>query len=135
MEKVVVNVGKTPNGYSADIDILPGWVLGTDGTFADFKRELTESIAVFIKWAKKDGDVYPPVFDGEYEFEYKFDIESLLSCYNGIISRAGLVRITGINERQLGHYIRGRSQPRKEQETKIINAFHQLGKELLSVSV
>ncbi|MDR2816078.1 MAG: hypothetical protein LBB62_05180 [Proteiniphilum sp.] len=135
MEKVIVNVGKPPGGYSASIDILPGWVLGTEGAFADFKRELTDSISVFIKWAKKDGDTYPSVFDGEYEFEYKFDIESLLSCYSGIISRAALARITGINERQLGHYICGRSHPRKEQETKIIEAFHRLGKELLSVSV
>ena len=135
MGKVIVNVGKTPDGYSANIDILPGWVLGASGTFADFERELIESIDIFIKWAKKDGDEYPSVFDGEYEFEYKFDIESLLCCYNGIISRAGLARITGINERQLGHYICGRSKPKEEQKTRIINAFHQLGKELLSVSV
>jgi hypothetical protein len=135
MEKVIVNVGKTPDGYSASIDILPGWVLGTSGNFADFKHELVESIAVFIKWAKQDGDTYPSIFDREYGFEYKFDIESLLCCYNGIISRSGLARITGINERQLGHYICGRSHPRKEQEIKIINAFHQLGNELLSVSV
>jgi len=135
MEKVIVNVGKTPNGYSANIDILPGWILGTSGNFENFKLELAKSIAIFLKWAKKDGDVYPSVFDKEYEFEYKFDIESLLCCYNGIISRSGLARITGINERQLGHYICGRSQPRKEQQTKIINALHQLGKELLSVSV
>ena len=135
MEKVIVNVGKTPSGYSAEIEILSGWALGVSGTFADFKRELAESIEVFIKWAKKDSDAYPAVFDREYEFEYKFDIESLLCCYNGIISRSGLSRITGINERQLGHYICGRTHPRKENEIKIINAFHLLGKELLSVSV
>ena len=135
MEKIIVNVGKTPDGYSASTDILPGWILGTTGSFADFQRELAESIAIYIKWAKKDGDTYPSVFDREYEYEYKFDIESLLNCYNGIISRSGLARITGINQRQLGHYICGRSHPRREQETKIINAFHQLGNELLSVSV
>ena len=101
MEKVIVNVGKTTEGYSASIDILPGWVLGMTGSFAEFKEELQKSIAVFIKWAKKDGNEYPAVFDKDYAFEYKFDVESL----------------------------------KKEQETKIVNSFHHLGKELLSVSV
>jgi len=135
MEKIIVNVGKTPLGYSANIDILPGWVLGMSGSFTDFRKELQESIDIYIAWAKEDGDEYPAVFDEEYEFEYKFNIESLLYCYDGILSRATISRITGINERQLGHYICGRSRPRKEQEIKIVNGFHLLGKELLSVSV
>ena len=135
MEKIIVNVGKTPQGYNAGIDIIPGWVLGMKGSFTQLKKELQESIDIYIAWAKEDGDDYPSVFDGDYEFEYKFNIKSLLCCYDGILSRAGISRITGINERQLGHYICGRSQPRKEQEIKIVNGFHQLGKELLSVSV
>jgi hypothetical protein len=135
MEKIIVNVAKTPQGYSASIDILPGWILGMSGSFSVFKKELRESIDVHVEWAKEDGDEYPAVFDGDYEFEYKFNIKSLLCCYDGILSRAAISRITGINERQLGHYICGRSRPRKEQEMKIVNGFHQLGKELLAVSV
>jgi len=135
MEKVIVNVGKTFQGYSASIDMLPGWILGTKGSFDEFKKELQKSVDIYIAWAKEDGEDYPPQFDRKYEFEFKFNIESLLCCYDGILSRAAISRITGINERQLGHYICGRSHPRKEQEIKIINGFHQLGKELLSVSV
>ena len=135
MEKVIVNVGKTPEGYCASIDILPGWVLGMSGSFSEFKKELRASIDIFIEWAKEDNDNYPEVFDRKYDFEYRFDIPSLLYCYNGIISRAAISRISGINERQLGHYICGRSNPRKEQEIRIVNAFHQLGNELISVSV
>jgi hypothetical protein len=135
VEKVIVNVGKTPDGYSASIGILPGWVLGMTGSFAELKKELQESIDIFIKWAKKDGNSYPAIFDKTYEFEYKFDIESLLCCYDSILSRAAISRMSGINRRQLSHYICGRSRPKKEQEVKIVNSFHQLGKELLSVSV
>ena len=134
-KKVVVNVGKTPKGYCASIDLLEGWVLGTTGGFSEFEKELKKSIAVYIKWAKKDGDAYPAVFDGEYTFEYKFDIESLLCFYDGIISRAALARMTGINERQLGHYTCGRSRPRQPQKVKIIDALHRLGSELSAVSV
>ena len=135
MEKIIVNVGKTPVGYSASIDILPGWVVGVSGSFEDLKRETAESVAIFIKWAKKDGDQYPSAFDGEYEFEYKFDIESLLYCYEGIFTRTAISRLTGINQKQLGHYARGRSVPRAVQRTKIVSALHKLGRELVAVSV
>ena len=135
MEKVIVNVAKTQNGYSASIDILPGWILGTSGSFDEFKKELQESIDIFVEWAKEDGDEYPGVFDGEYCFEYKFNVESLLHCYNGILSHAALSRLTGINEKQLGHYACGRSRPRQAQKVKIIKGLHRLGNELLAVSV
>lgn len=135
METVVVNVAKTSEGYTASIDILPGWVLGMTGSFDDFKKELQESIDVYVEWAKEDGDEYPAVFDGEYEFEYKFDVESLLYCYAGIFTRSAMSRLTGINEKQLGHYACGRSRPRSEQRRKITTALHRLGKELMAVSV
>ena len=135
MEKVIVNVAKTPEGYCASIDILPGWVLGASGSFDDFKRELQESVNVFVEWAKEDNEEYPDVFDEEYRFEYKFNIESLLYCYNGILSHSAISRLTGINPKQLGHYACGRSRPRQAQKTKIVEAFHQLGNELLAVSV
>ena len=73
MEKVIVNVGKTPQGYCASIDILSGWVLGITGSFAEFKKELQESIDIYIEWAKEDGDDYPSVFDDTFDFEYRFD--------------------------------------------------------------
>ena len=98
-------------------------------------KELQESIDIFIKWAKEDGEEYPSIFDGEYSFEYKFNIESLLCCYNGILSRAALSRISGINEKQLGHYACGRSRPRQAQKVKIIEGLHRLGNELLAVTV
>lgn len=135
MEKVEVRVGKTPKGYCAGIDILPGWVVAVTGTFADLKKEIAESIEFYIDCAKEDGEVYPAVFDREYELVYKFDMESLLSFYEKVISRAALGRITGINERQLSHYACGRSKPRPEQAQKIVNALHELGQDLLAISV
>jgi len=135
MEKVLVNVAKTQEGYTASIDILPGWVLGMTGSFEAFKKELQESIDIYVEWAKEDCDEYPAVLDGKYEFEYKFSIESLLYCYDGILTRAAMSRLTGINQKQLGHYARGRSRPRLAQRTKIVTALHRLGRELIAVSV
>ena len=135
MEKVIVNVAKTPEGYCASIDILPGWVLGTTGSFDDFKRELQESVDIFVEWAKEDNEEYPDIFDGKYSFEYKFNVESLLYCYNGILSRSAISRMTGINTKQLGRYAKGSTRPRQAQKTKIVEALHRLGNELIAVSV
>jgi hypothetical protein len=135
MAKFKVDVAKTPTGYCAAMDALPGWVVGVTGSFQDLKREVKESIEFYVECAKANGENYPEGLDKEYELEYVFSIESLLCFYDGIISRAAISRLTGINEKQLGHYICGRSRPRKEQKTKIVNSFHQLGRELMSVSV
>ena len=120
MEKVRVQVAKTPEGYCATVDILPGFIVAVD---------------FYVKCAKADGDVYPEVLNQEYEFEYKFDVESLLFFYEKILSKAALERLTGINQKQLSHYACGRSKPRPAQAQKIVNALHTLGRDLLAISV
>jgi hypothetical protein len=135
MEKFRVQVSKTPSGYCAAMDALPGWIVGVSGSFVDLQTEVKDSIDFHVECAKIDGEAYPEALDSEYELEYVFDIESLLSFYDGIISRAALSRLTGINEKQLGHYICGRSKPRYAQSEKIVSALHKLGNELISISV
>ena len=41
--------------------------------------------------------------------------------------------VTGIDLKQLRHYAKGRSTPRRKQAIKIENALHRLGSELLAV--
>jgi hypothetical protein len=84
---------------------------------------------------KEDGDPIPEIFQNEYEFDYKWDVESLLYYYDGIITRSALEKLTGINQRQLGHYATGRSKPRPIQSKKIEKALHNLGDELNSISL
>ena len=135
MEKVVISTSKTENGFSASCELLPGWIVTYTGNFSDFVGYVQESIDFYIECAKEDGDEYPFVFDGDYEFSFSMSVQSLLYCYEKILSRALLSRLTGINEKQLGHYICGRSKPRQAQTDKIVNALHSLGRELQSVTV
>jgi hypothetical protein len=135
MERFKVQVSKTPTGYCATMDALPGWIVGISGSFSDLEKEVKESIEFYVECAKADGDDYPVALDGDYQLNYTFTIESLLSFYDGIISRAALSRLTGINEKQLGHYVCGRSRPRHQQELKIVSALHRLGNELTAISV
>ena len=66
----------------------------------------------------------------------KYLLYYFLSCikiYDGILTRAALAKVTGINQRQLGHYAQGIRTPRPQQREKIIQGFHKLGQEFLSV--
>ncbi|MDR2131547.1 MAG: hypothetical protein LBP56_10370 [Odoribacteraceae bacterium] len=134
MEKVIVQVGKTERGYCASIDLLPGCIVAIDGNFGKFKKYLQESIAFHLECLKEDGDAYPAIFDEEYAFDFQYDIESLLYFYGKVFSKSALERLTGINQKQLGHYAKGRSKPRPEQEKKIKRALHALGEELTAIS-
>jgi predicted RNase H-like HicB family nuclease len=135
METFKVQVSKTPTGYCATMDALPGWIVGVSGSFSDLQREVKESIEFYVESAKNDGDEFPASLNGDYQLDYTFTIERLLSFYDGIITRAALSRLTGINEKQLGHYVCGRSQPRRQQAVKIVSALHRLGNELTAISV
>lgn len=135
MEKVVMNVARTENGYCCDCDLLPGWVVAGKDDFAEFRAYVQESIDFYIDCARKDGDEYPSVFDGEYEVIYKFDVASLLDYYRGIFSFSALQTITGINQKQLCHYASGISKPRPRQAEKIAAGLHRLAKDLMTVTV
>ena len=69
----------------------------------------------------------------EAEFEFHYDIASFLNYYAGKFSLAGLGRITGINQRQLSHYVNGYKRPTKKTVEKIDDALHQLAGELSQV--
>jgi hypothetical protein len=134
MEQVIISTSKTENGFSASCELLPGWIVAFTGNFSEFVNYVKESIGFYVDCAKMDHDPYPTEFDNDYELLFKMDIQSLLYCYDKILTRAALSRMTGINQRQLGHYICGRSKPRKPQSERIVNALHELGKELQSIT-
>lgn len=135
MEKVVITVAKTGKGYSATCALLEGWIVAVTGNFQELEKEVKESIDFYVDCAKEDKDSYPSIFDGEYELQYAFDVESLLCYYDKIFTRSALEHITGINQKQLSHYACGRSKPRKDTAEKIVQALHALGHELIAISV
>lgn len=136
MCQLIVNVSKTPTGYSASCDLIPGWIVAYNGDFEGFENYLRESIDFYVECAIEDGVDFPPILSDEKAVVlYKFDIRSLLAHYQSIFSLASLQSITGINQRQLWHYAAGRSNPRPRQARKIVEALNHLGKELSSLSV
>lgn len=135
MDKLLMNTARTANGYSCSCDLLPGWIVASEGDFETFKKEVQESIDFYVACAKEDGNPYPAVLDGEYELVYKFDVQSLLQFFQGIFSFSALQTITGINQKQLAHYAAGRSKPRPQQAQKIADGLHRLAQEMMAVTV
>lgn len=64
------------------------------------------------------------------EFEYSYDVASFLAYYSGKLSLAGLGRLTGINRKQLSHYVSGNSKPTAKTIEKIEKSLHDFASEL-----
>ena len=123
------------NNYSAFIENLDG-IVATGATISEIKANLSDAIDDYIATCKEYGCALPESLrDEDFSIEFKMDVKSLLTIYDGIFTKAGLERITGINQKQLWHYANGSSSPRRAQVLKIENALHRLGEELISVSL
>lgn len=130
--KATIETGE--HNYSAFIEGLDG-VVATGATITEIKTRLQEAVGEFVCTCKEFGCEVPEGLEGEYDISFKMDVKSLLSIYYGIFSKAGLERITGINQKQLWHYANGITTPRRAQAQKIENALHRLGRELIAVSL
>ena len=108
---------------------------GMGDTAEAAKLDMQKQMDVFKKTAIEDGFSYPDFLNEEFEIIYKFNTESLLEYYSGILSLSGLEKITGIHQKQLWNYLHGKSKPRKAQIEKIEKGLHSLGSELISISL
>lgn len=130
MVKIIVTVDWL-NNYAAGTDVLP--VVAAHQTLDGLKEGFTESFSLHLESMKEDGDEIPKELQGEFELHFVLTTRALLHFYDGILSRSAISRITGINEKQLGHYIQGVRVPRKQQRDKIVQGLHQLGRTLIEV--
>ena len=120
------------NNYGAYLQEVDG-IVGIGKTISEVKTSLLESIEILRECCEEDGGEFPAELQGNYVIDFQMDIKSFLQVYYGIFTKAGLERLTGINQKQLWHYASGKTVPRRAQVQKIENALHQLGSELLSI--
>ena len=99
------------------------------------KEDMLGAIRHYVESCREDNFQYPEWLDHAYEIVYKFDTQSLLQYYAGIITPAALGRFSGINPKQLWNYMHGKAKPREAQVKKIEAALHKLGDELTSISL
>ena len=80
------------------------------------------------EYVESTGSSFP-----EISISFKYDIPSFLQEYAYAFSLAGLERITGVNQKQLGHYISGYRKPSPRTAKKIESKIHAFARELTAV--
>jgi predicted RNase H-like HicB family nuclease len=131
MVKIKVLVSWMDN-YGACSEEVPGCV-ATHKSLEGVKTAYTDSLRMHLESMHADNDEIPAVLLGEYELLFELNTQALLHYFEGVLTRSALSRVTGINERQLGHYATGHRNPRPAQRKRIIDGFHQIGNEFNSV--
>jgi len=131
MQTITVNID-WENNYGAYSEEVSGCV-ATNKTLEGVKQAYTEALEFHLEGLRADGDEIPAAMQGKYRLDYVLNVRALLHYFEGVLTRSALSRVTGINERQLGHYITGHRKPRPEQRKKIVEGLHRIGKEINSV--
>jgi len=113
--KVIVERG-SDDRYSAYMDCcdfdfgLAGFGATAKDALSDFYVAYEEEKAMHVK----EGKEMP-----QLELDIRYDVGSFLNYYAGIMSKSGLEKITGINQKQLWHYASGRRAPKSATVKKI----------------
>jgi len=130
MKTITIIIERSKDLYNAYAENVEG-IYGGGDTVEDVKQSISEAIALFKEYNKPEN--IPAILKGEYKLEYKFDTESFLKHYKGILTNSAISRLSGINQTLIQHYASGLKKPRKAQIEKLENAIHAFGRELLEV--
>lgn len=132
MKVIKIIIEKSRDGFFGAYDENDLGISGGGETVQDCKQDVLDSIETL---KTLDGKNKFPYSEGGYTLVYRFDVESLLENYKGVLSNAGIERLTGINQRLMYQYATGVKKPRAEQRKKIEAGLHQLGRELLAIEL
>ena len=132
MKKVRVFIERGDDGtfgaYMPDDNGLDWSVVGEGSNIAEAMSDFTVAYEEMKAYYQEANEAFEDV-----EFAFSYDIPSFLNYYKGLLTLAGLGRITGINERQLSQYMSGYRNPSPKTTKKIEDALHTFGNELQQV--
>ena len=132
MKTIHVKIERNKDGFGvyAENEVFTGM-----GNTLDLAiKNMTDGINLYVEAMKEAKLPYPAYLNGDYIFEYEYNMQSMVSYYASIIGFSGLEKITGIHQKQLGLYSKGESNPRKEQARRFISGLHTFGTELNAIS-
>lgn len=125
MKKLRIKVEKGSDYYSAFAENCKG-IYGVGDSVEEAKANALEGLNLLIKSNSK----LPEILNEEYEIEYIMDTRSFIEYYSRIFTKSALQRITGINQKQLGHYVSGIRRPTRKTVEKIEDSIHRIAAEL-----
>jgi predicted RNase H-like HicB family nuclease len=125
MKKLKIIIEKSADYYDAYAENCEG-IYGAGETAEAAKKDVLKCLQLRMSRARN----LPEILKGQYEIEYTYDTPSFLNYYAKILSKSGLEQVTGINQKQLGHYANGNKTPKAQTIKKIEYSLHHFGKEL-----
>lgn len=130
MKEVRVFIEKSEFGYSAYMEDagLDYGLIGEGKTVEDTIDDFNKSYSDMRKYYQRHGKTFE-----EIQYVFYYDTASFLEEFSKAFTLAGLQRITGVNQTQLGHYLHGRSKPSKKTIEKIQQGVHAFARELTAV--
>ena len=132
MKTIHATLAIDKEGYGVLFDEVNNvWAWGETAEKA--KEEAQAALKFHVSCLKKDNDTIPEILQGQWQIEYRFDVKAMLEYFDGILTKAALKRITGVNASLLSQYKMGAKKPRPAQILKIQTGLHRLGNDLLQV--
>lgn len=130
MRRIKVYVEASSYGYSAymektDLDYA---CIGEGKTVEEAISDFEESYQEIKDYYKQENLVFK-----DAEFVYYYDISSFLQEFNKAFSLAGLERITGVSQTQLGHYLHNRRKPSRKTIDRIESGLKSFAKQLVTI--
>ncbi len=132
METIVMNICASTDSFGAYSENCEG-IYAAGDTIEACKKNVEEAIELIKK--NLPTDQWPEQLKGDFCISWRYDIQSLLLHFGGILSLSGLENLTGIHQKQLWSYMHGRSKPRPKQKRRIEDSLHTFANELSTVSV
>ncbi len=133
--KIVVHVERADDGtYWGTSQNVPGVVTAFGNSLEELKESFAQAFVDYVEVAKDINEPWAEEVEQMKEFSFKLDLQSFFKLVpeikiNAIASKAG------INASLLRQYATGKANASEERAKEIEKAVHQLGKELLSVSL
>ena len=112
-----------------DADDMSYLVTGTGSTVEEARKVFNDGYEDMKQYYAEEGKEFE-----EAEFIFQYDVASFLQYYAFAFSLAGLESITGINQKQLGHYVSGYRNPSPKTKKKIEESIRKFSEELSAVS-
>ncbi len=114
--KAIIEMGKD-SSFDINMEHLPDYpfgVMGQGATVEEAKEDFLNTYEEMKELMKEQGVEFE-----ELEFDFLYDTTAFLQSLSITFSMAGLARITGIDRKQLGHYVQGVNKPRANTATRI----------------
>jgi predicted RNase H-like HicB family nuclease len=133
-EAIKVYVEKAADGtYWGSTQNIPGGVSAYGDTLEDLKINLKQAYEDYLEVAKEFNEDWLEEVHNMKEFEYNLDIPSFFKLLP--IKISAIAEKAGINPSLMRQYATGKANASEQRAKQIEKAIHELGKDLLSVSL